>query len=193
MKYSLTEIFSSLQGEGYWTGTPVTFIRFSGCNMNCSFCDTDHRVRFFARADEVMEKVAEQGMRRVVLTGGEPLLQIKTENDPLLKCLKAASYSIHLETNGTIPLPVRPVSLFDWVTVSPKGKQVITAGNELKVVYMDGVDLQTYEKNTQFDWYFVQPMWQHDGSCRPEKAVQAVMENPKWRLSLQTHKYLNIV
>ena len=108
MKYKVNEIFYSLQGEGWWTGTPMVFVRLSGCNLKCPWCDTDHRNGVEMSADEILSKVREasQGLcRRVCITGGEPLLQL---DRALVKTLRDAGLKLHLETNGTLPLPCPP-------------------------------------------------------------------------------------
>ena len=111
--YIVNEIFYSLQGEGYYTGTPAVFLRFAGCNRNCSFCDTDHNHGRAMTAAEIADTCAEYPTRHLVATGGEPLLQLDSD---LLRLLKAKGFYVQIETNGSLPAPPE----VDWVTCSPK-------------------------------------------------------------------------
>lgn len=183
-KYNVTEIFESIQGEGYWAGTPVTFIRLANCNLNCWFCDTDFSCKYVIGKEEILSKIK---TLHVVITGGEPLLQIK-ENDPLLLELKKKGKYVHLETNGTFPVPF---GLFSWVTVSPKARLPLKAisGDELKVVYT-GQDISVYE-NLNFKWFYLQPCWV-DSKDNAHEVIRKIKESKKWRLSLQIHKYIGI-
>ena len=194
--YRVNEIFCSLQGEGFWTGTPMVFLRLSGCNLKCPFCDTDHGAFKEMTADEIVAaaKAAGGPCGRVCVTGGEPGLQLDKD---LVDALRGAGYMVHVETNGTRPLPE-----VDWVTLSPKegvqglkgdGTVVLERADEVKVVYEDGVE----ERWAAFpaDWHFLQPC--DTGDPEKNQAVQAktidhIQRHPLWRLSLQTHKLLNI-
>ena len=109
--YRINEIFYSLQGEGFWTGTPAVFVRFSGCNLRCPFCDTAHQAFTPMSADDILSACSEAPV--VVLTGGEPGLQVDAA---LIEALHGAGYRVHIETNGTVALP----GGIDWVTLSPK-------------------------------------------------------------------------
>ena len=193
-RYSISEIFYSVQGEGYWVGTPAVFIRLAGCNLNCSFFFFFFTCKETLGAAAILANVEKlgHGSKRVILTGGEPLLQIQKNKDPLLQQLRSAGYRIHLETNGTLPLPIKPVYPFYWVTVSPKEDMVLTQGDELKVVYTDTVALKEYE---QFDFThrYLQPCWDAtSNSCNVNETVNLVKENPQWKLSLQMHKFIGI-
>ena len=188
--YRINEIFYSLQGEGFWTGTPMVFLRFSGCNLKCPFCDTDHSGYREMCAEEIVEEVVkvEGECRRVCITGGEPSLQL---DKALVDALHEIGCKVHVETNGTRVLPEG----VDWVTVSPKsdvdglkgdGTVVLEKADEVKVVFL-GKDV---EKWAEFPaaWHFLQP-------CSCENTVETVayiQGHPGWRLSLQTHQYLNI-
>lgn len=194
----VTEIFHSLQGEGFWTGTPSVFVRFSGCNMRCSFCDTDHSPFSEMTAEEIIGAVAEYPCRRVVLTGGEPMLQV---DDRLLRLLKENGYYVQIETNGTIgvrPEWVAESRLIDWVTVSPKALP-LKAGwfDELKVVY-EGQDMAIYDSLLSQNpncCFFLQPCDYGDAEmtrASVERTVEYVKQHPQWRLSLQTHKLIDI-
>jgi 7-carboxy-7-deazaguanine synthase (Cx14CxxC type) len=211
MTYSIKEIFYTLQGEGAQTGRPAVFCRFAGCNLwsgleadrsvaQCSFCDTDfvgmdgdgggkfHRAESLACAIAASWLGAEGSRTRfVVCTGGEPLLQL---DEPLIEALHAVGFEVAVETNGTRPAPRG----LDWICVSPKGSVpvVIETGDELKLVFpQEGVRPETYE-DLQFRYFFLQPM---DGPLRDENtrlAIEYCRKHPKWRLSLQAHKYLHI-
>lgn len=114
--YRVQEIFYSLQGEGQWTGRPMAFIRLSGCNLNCSFCDTVHDQPKDMTTEEILKQVVEYPTNKVVLTGGEPLIQSVLE---LLTKLREYGFAVHLETNGT--QPIRELeSYFNWIAISPK-------------------------------------------------------------------------
>ncbi len=190
--YRVNEIFYSLQGEGYWTGTPMVFVRLSGCNLQCPFCDTDHKNGRPMTAAEIAAAVQQAGgdCRRVCLTGGEPLLQLDGE---LVEALHAAGYKLHLETNGTRTIPEG----IDWVTLSPKedvvdnGKVALQKADELKLVLAPGVDPAKWA-GFPASWHFLQPCALVDGSANTAQTVAYIQTHPKWRLSLQTHKLLNI-
>ena len=135
----INEIFYSLQGEGYHTGTPAIFVRFSGCNLKCDFCDTQHEEGTMMTDEEIITKVKKYPAVTVVLTGGEPSLWI---DDQLIDLLHQAGKYVTIETNGTHPLPAS----IDWVTCSPKqgAKLAIDRMNEVKVVY-EGQDISIFE------------------------------------------------
>lgn len=180
-RYRVNEIFYSLQGEGYHTGTPSVFIRFSGCNRACVFCDTDFAYFSEMTAEEIVDEVRRYPARHVVLTGGEPTLQVDA---PLLKALKALGYYLQIETNGTLPVPGE----IDWVTCSPKERPwLINRVNELKVVYQ-GEDVEDVRSAFATAICFLQPL---SGSNIAE-TVDYILKHPHWHLSLQTHKLLNI-
>ncbi|MHC4046110.1 7-carboxy-7-deazaguanine synthase [Bradyrhizobium xenonodulans] len=209
MSYAVKEIFYSLQGEGRHAGRPAVFCRFAGCNLwngrehdrgsaACNFCDTDFvgtdglgGGRFdgaAALADAIERMWAGVGGKRfVVLTGGEPLLQV---DDALVSALHEADFEIAIETNGTLPVQ----SPIDWITVSPKGttKLAQKSGNELKLVFpQQNVDPASFE-SLAFEHFLLQPM---DGPHRDSNMARAIaycLERPKWKLSLQTHKYMSI-
>jgi 7-carboxy-7-deazaguanine synthase len=209
MKFAVKEMFYSLQGEGRHAGRPAVFCRFAGCNLwsgresdrataACNFCDTD-----FVGTDgdgggrfgdaQALAEAAERawggvgGRRFVVLTGGEPLLQV---NDELIDALHALNFEVAIETNGSLPVS----SPIDWVTVSPKGKTklVQTSGDELKLVFpQPDVDPASFE-GLSFSHFLLQPM---DGPRRDANMTEAVaycLRRPQWKLSLQTHKYMSI-
>jgi 7-carboxy-7-deazaguanine synthase len=209
MTYSVKEIFLTLQGEGGQAGRVAVFCRFAGCNLwtgreqdrasaVCRFCDTDFVGTDgpgggkFASAPALASAVADawEGPpenRLVVLTGGEPLLQV----DPaLIDALHAAGFAIALETNGTIAAPPG----IDWICVSPKSDAALAqqSGQELKLVYpQDGVDPTRFER-LAFERFALQPMDGPDREGATRAAIAYCLAHPRWRLSLQTHKYLGI-
>ncbi|RHO71461.1 radical SAM protein [Parabacteroides sp. AF48-14] len=176
----INEIFYSLQGEGFHTGTPAVFIRFSGCNLKCSFCDTRHEDGTLMSDEEILQAVSAYPSNVVILTGGEPSLWI---DQAFIDLLHQAGKYICIETNGTNPLPEG----IDWVTCSPKGAPLrLTYIDEIKVVYT-GQDLTAYA-NLEASWHFLQPC-----SCQNTKeVVEYILHHPLWRLSLQTHKLIDI-
>ncbi len=209
MSYTVKEIFYTLQGEGAHTGRAAVFCRFAGCNLwsgreedrataICNFCDTDFVGTDgigggkFSDSQSLAAMIAsywpgnDTGRRFVVCTGGEPLLQL---NEALIDSLHRENFDIAIETNGTIAVP----NGIDWVCVSPKSGAtlVVTAGDELKVVYPQPTDPKGYE-GLAFRHFFVQPK---DGEKAKESlsaAISFCAENPRWRLSLQTHKLLGL-
>lgn len=199
-RYLVKETFGpTLQGEGAHAGTPVVFLRFAGCNLACTWCDTDFAPEGAARldADAIVARLVEldvAGCRRVVVTGGEPTLQWDAR---LADAIRAAGFRAHMESNGTRPLAA-PV---DWLTVSPKpafhgasDALVLTWGDECKVVLDETVDeaaLIAYEA-MPFDHHFLQPCWGDGYEASVRRAVAIALARPRWRLSLQTHKVLGI-
>ena len=211
-QYKVNEIFYSLQGEGFWTGTPMVFVRLSGCNLRCPFCDTNHAPFTEMTVEEIVNEVvridnnanqnnpAWHDCGHVCITGGEPLLQL---NYDLITALHKHDYSIHVETNGTCPAP----EMLDWVTLSPKedvsglrgnGKVVLDHANEVKLVYNGNMSEERlcYWADFPASWHFLQPCDTGD----PEKNRTILRQTIDyilghglmWRLSLQTHKLLDI-
>ena len=185
-KYKLADIFYSIQGEGHYTGMPAIFVRFAGCNLQCTFCDTDHTLKFEASTMEIVREVARYPAKQVVLTGGEPMLQpIKY----LLWVLHKHGYWVALETNGTIPeIP----TMLDWVTASPKRPTEFTAVcDEMKVVYM-GQALTGYQPKPRNAQRGVIKSLQPCSMQNISETVKTVKENPEWRLSVQVHKLIGL-
>lgn len=207
--YQVKEIFYTLQGEGANAGTPAVFCRFAGCNLwsgreadrakaHCTFCDTDFVGTDgpgggrFETADDLARAcraacTAAHGPSMVVLTGGEPMLQVDTE---LIAALHARGFSIAIETNGTLPVPLE----IDWVCVSPKAGQPLVqqSGDELKLVFPQaGIDPAQY-LDLAFEHRFLQPMDGPERLANTEAAIAYCKANPPWRLSVQTHKVLGI-
>lgn len=207
-RYLVKEIFYSIAGEGYHTGRPALFVRFSGCNLwsgreedrgqaTCPFCDTDF-VGFDGNEGggyELEELLAvlrgHSDWRRakrpfLVFTGGEPSLQL---DEDLVSACKGEGYEVAIETNGTRPLPEG----IDWICVSPKmgTDRVVHQGHELKVVYpQEGFELDLPE-GEHFDHYYLQPDWTL-GEGHFKEVAKLCMEHPKWKLSPQVHKLLGL-
>lgn len=178
----INEIFYSLQGEGFHTGTPALFIRFSGCNLKCSFCDTKHEEGEWMSDEDIVAKAKECPAKMVVLTGGEPSLWI---DEAFVEKLHQAGKYVCIETNGTHPIP----DSVDWITCSPKGAPVVLIRiDEVKVVYTGDEDVEPY-LTLLAQVHFLQPC-----SCKNTQEVVAyIQEHPQWRLSLQTHKWIGIL
>ena len=209
MTYAVKECFLTLQGEGVQSGSRAVFLRFSGCNLwsgreqdrdtaQCTFCDTDfvgtdgEGGGRFARAADLADHVEQlwgggAEHRLVVITGGEPMLQLDEE---LVGALHERGFRVAAETNGT--LPATPG--IDWICVSPKaGTDIVQrSGNELKLVWpqkdIDPGELERWA----FDHFLVQPMDCDDAAASVAAAIDLAMERPKWRLSLQTHKVVGL-
>jgi 7-carboxy-7-deazaguanine synthase len=209
VSYAVKEIFLTLQGEGAHAGRTAVFCRFAGCNLwsgreddrasaACQFCDTDFigtDGTFGARygsADQLADAVAarwagERAHRYVVLTGGEPLLQVDT---PLIAALHARGFAIAIETNGTIS----PPDGLDWICVSPKAgaELVLRQGNELKLVYPQaGAEPENFA-HLCFERFSLQPMDGPEIAENTARAIEYCLRHPQWRLSLQTHKTIGI-
>ena len=189
----VNEIFYSLQGEGHWTGTAATFVRLAGCNLRCPFCDTDHSASREISEEEIAEAVSAHPSTRVVITGGEPALQLTAS---LVEKLHRAGKIVHIETNGTLPLP----DGIDWVTCSPKDAPLaLTRADEVKAVYEQRPDmherLAAIEAAIGATDYFLQPCDTGDPALNRRLTAEAIdycKAHPRWRLSLQTHKLLGI-
>ena len=196
-EYNIVEIFHSVQGEGAKSGIPHVFVRFGKCNLACEWCDTDFNTYEKMTVATIVERVLAFKCKNVIYTGGEPLL-----NDlwPLSRELKKHDIHLSCESNGTIKVPE---GLLDWICISPKDQEYPNVsikqriGDELKCVYL-GQDLKMYDDLKQgFDYLFLQPCyietesveWNGKNFSMTESVVK---ENPEWRLSLQTHKWMQI-
>lgn len=183
----INEIFYSLQGEGHFTGHAAVFVRLSGCNLRCDFCDTRHESGRDMTVDEILQSIDQFESRHVVITGGEPSLQLTEE---FVDRLHDRGWYVQVETNGTHPAPAN----VDWITCSPKGAPIVLDRiNELKVVYW-GQDITTYEQMNA-DEYRLQPCDTGDALRNAENislAVCYIKSHPLWVLSLQTHKLIQI-
>lgn len=194
----VNEIFYSLQGEGNFTGTPAIFIRLSGCNLTCDFCDTRHYDSMSMTEEEIISEVSKYPARHVVITGGEPTLQLTPS---LINKLHSAGKFVQIETNGTRPLTDGLDFLIDWVTVSPKYGNTpnIQRIDELKVVYdiAHPEHIASLEKiEARFvNGYYLQPCDRNNkeyNETNLASCIKYIMDHPKWNLSLQTHKMLNL-
>ncbi len=212
MTYSVKEIFYTLQGEGFHTGHPAIFCRFAGCNLwsgleadrtkaVCNFCDTDFvgvdgvnggkfrdaKALVAAIIQEWWIGVKQDMNRFIVFTGGEPLLQL---DKALIDALHQEGFEIAVETNGTKPAPAG----IDWLCVSPKADSeiVLTHGNELKLVYPQPLAMPERFAGLDFQHFYLQAM---DGAAQAQNTKAAIaycMQHPQWKLSVQTHKLLEI-
>jgi 7-carboxy-7-deazaguanine synthase len=209
--YAVKEVYYTLQGEGAQVGRAAVFCRFAGCNLwsgreadradaTCNFCDTDFVGTDgpgggrFAEAEE-LARACRKAWREtlgpapfVVLTGGEPMLQV---DEPLIEALHAAGFEIAIETNGTLPVP----HAIDWICVSPKADAPLMqrSGDELKLVYpQNAVDLEELEA-LDFTHFLLQPKDESERSpANLRAAIDYCLAHPKWRLSVQTHKFLGL-
>ena len=214
MSYAVKEIFYTLQGEGGQAGRPAVFCRFAGCNLwsglerdrvaaQCRFCDTDfvgtdgQNGGKFADAEALAVAIAAQWPEAapgadalVVFTGGEPCLQLDAA---LLDAISAQGFETAIETNGTLPVPTQ----IDWICVSPKPESTLVqqAGHELKLVYPQETLSPEQFEHLDFEHFFLQPMDVDDEAMRwhnIQAAIAYCLQNPQWRLSLQTHKIIGL-
>jgi 7-carboxy-7-deazaguanine synthase (Cx14CxxC type) len=209
LSYAVKEIFRTLQGEGANAGRAAVFCRFSGCNLwsgreedraeaQCQFCDTDFigidgtKGGRYADAYTLAEMIAEEWgpesqYRFVVLTGGEPCLQV---DDALCEALHARGFTIAVETNGTLDIPQG----IDWICVSPKAGALLrtTSGHELKLVFPQSNAPPERFENLDFANFFLQPMDGSELARNTELTVSYCLKHPRWRMSTQTHKTIGI-
>ncbi|MBB1501862.1 7-carboxy-7-deazaguanine synthase [Propioniciclava sp. MC1683] len=210
MTYQVKEIFYTLQGEGRWAGRPAVFCRFSACNLwtgrerdrsraVCRFCDTDFvgtngpgggkfkKSADLAAAVESRWPVGTEGEPMVVFTGGEPLIQL---DGPLIAAMQARGFYVAVETNGTLPAPEG----IDWICVSPKAGAplALTAGDELKLVYPQAENHPDDFIHLDFASWRLQPLDDPNLAENTRLATLYCLQNPRWQLSLQTHKIVGI-
>ncbi|MFC5345111.1 7-carboxy-7-deazaguanine synthase [Brevundimonas staleyi] len=210
MTYSVKETFLTVQGEGGQAGRPSVFLRFAGCNLwsgreqdradaVCTFCDTEFVGTDgdgggkFRTAEAMADHVASFWIGRdgdpklVVCTGGEPLLQLDA---PLIEALHARGFDIAVETNGTVEAPEG----IDWICVSPKAAAPVvqTKGQELKLVYPQALAMPDRFDDLDFERFWLQPMDGPDQAASTAAAMDYCLRHPKWRLSVQTHKYIGV-
>ena len=215
--YRVNEIFYTLQGEGAHSGIPAVFVRLSGCNLRCPWCDTEFADYREMSADEVVAEVCSlydlQNPRRkmVVLTGGEPSLQV---DKPLVDALHKAGFYICIETNGTHPLPEG----IDWITCSPKETSLqhsavsgqaplaLKRVNEVKVVFTGTYDPEVWRSQLEAEHWMLQPLrftgewlidhavdeWEDDRNDNLDDTVRYILAHPFWRLSVQLHKIVGL-
>lgn len=213
MSYAVKECYLTVQGEGAQVGIPAVFLRFAGCNLwsglerdrakaICQFCDTDFVGTDgpgggkFKTANDLAKHVAKfwpqgntsgVGQRWVVCTGGEPALQL---DGTLIEAFHANDFKVAIETNGTIALP----NGIDWICVSPKAnaKLIQTQGHELKLVYPQKENSPEEFEGLDFEVFSLQPLDDKNKAAHSEAAFKFCLEHPKWRLSVQTHKYIGV-
>ena len=210
MTYSAKEIFLTVQGEGGQAGRPAVFLRFAGCNLwnglerdranaICTFCDTDFvgvdgdGGGRFTTADDLADAVAGHWIGRegdpklVVCTGGEPLLQL---DDALIAALHARGFEIAIESNGTLAAPEG----VDWICISTKADAPVvqTSGQDLKLVFPQSAAMPERFEHLDFERFWLQPMDGPDQAENTRAAMAWCLAHPKWRLSVQTHKYIGV-
>ncbi len=187
----LAEIFYSVQGEGTWTGTPAVFVRLAGCNLSCSFCDTDYSLKFFGSVADVVTRVRDAGgsCPMVILTGGEPLAQ--RETGALIDALRADGRRVHIESNGTLPAEL-PGDV--WLTVSPKERlapEMARRADEAKLIVDGRVPEEWIGSFPESTPLFLQP--EGNKPSNVALAIDAAKRDPgRLRLSLQTHKFIGV-
>ena len=215
--YRVNEIFYTLQGEGAHSGIPAVFIRFSGCNLRCPWCDTEFADFTQMSAEQIVAEALElydipnERRKMVVLTGGEPSLQVDKN---LIEALHAAGFYICIETNGTRTLP----DGIDWITCSPKSSSIqkseirsqtslaLKKVNEVKVVYTGEYDPEIWRTCLQAEHWMLQPLrytgewliehavdeWEDDRNDNLDDTVRYILSHPFWRLSVQLHKIVGL-
>lgn len=195
--YRVNDIFYSLQGEGHNTGRAAIFIRFAGCNLRCAFCDTEFDSFHEMTADDILAAIADYPARFIVLTGGEPTLQV---DEALVEFFQQHGYKVAMESNGTCPAPQN----LDWLTISPKGEWNTGKTlhcNELKLVFTEETAakldacLPLTFPSVKADYYYLQPCDTGDSQRNAlilDSCIRYITEHPHWRLSLQMHKLIGI-
>lgn len=201
--YRVNEIFFTLQGEGAHSGIPAVFVRFSGCNLHCPWCDTDFTDSTPMTAEQIVSTMLDlydtpnERRKMCVLTGGEPSLQV---DQPLIDALHKAGFYICIETNGTHPL----LEGIDWITCSPKEgtKLALRKVQEVKVVFTGTYDPEIWRTQLEAEHWMLQPLryngelllesgideWADDKNDNLDETVRYILTHPFWRLSVQLHK-----
>ncbi|WP_185866185.1 7-carboxy-7-deazaguanine synthase QueE [Blattabacterium cuenoti] len=201
ISFPIKEFFYSIQGEGHYYGIAAYFIRFEGCNIKCDWCDTKEsweiKKNDFISIHKIIDNIRNKNhtVKNIVITGGEPMMW---DLYPLTKILKKKGYRIHVETSGSYPIKEK---YMDWITISPKKIKLPLAENykktnELKIIISNEKDFlfaeeQAIHVKTTNCFLFLQPEWTHLVDILP-KIISYIKKNPKWRISLQIHKMLNI-
>ena len=193
----LMEAFYTIQGEGFFSGTPAFFLRIGGCDVGCHWCDVkeswDANIHPPTHIDDMLTQIQATPAKTVVITGGEPLMW---NMEPLTQLLKLYGYNTHIETSGAYPL----TGQFDWICLSPKKnspplKAIIPMSHELKVIIHNKNDFSWSEQHSNLTAndckLFLQPEWSKEKEMMPI-ITDYVMQHPKWNISLQTHKYMGI-
>ncbi len=202
-KYKINEVFYSLQGEGYWVGTPMVFVRFAGCNLECEFgCDTDKTVKKLYDSNELLKAVRQvaKSCKRVCLTGGEPFLQ---DIEWFISILHSHGFMVHIETNGTFFDRVLALRSSTWVTVSPKDEETARKVTNYQwrgeIKWLVGNNKNLWIKSSR--WIgrpldipqFLQPVWGKNYQANLKRAIEVCKQYPdRFRLSLQTHKLIGV-
>ena len=201
--YKVNEIFFTLQGEGAHSGIPAVFVRFSGCNLRCPWCDTDFASYTEMSAEQIVQEMCSlydtpnERRKMCVLTGGEPSLQV---DEAFIEMLHKAGFYICIETNGTRPLPAG----IDWITCSPKAgtKIALRRANEVKVVFTGDYNPEIWRTKIEAEHWMLQPLryngdlllesgideWSDDKNDNLDETVRYILLHPFWRLSVQLHK-----
>lgn len=196
MKLRVNEIFCSLQGEGHYTGTAAVFLRLAGCNLKCDYCDTQHDPYREMTVQQVLQEVCQYTTRHLVITGGEPSLQVTPE---LTVALHREGFYIQMETNGTLPL--KEGVEIDWITCSPKKKEIaLTHIDELKVLCFGGDEGSIEARLAPYlcipaQEYRLQPLDtsnEERNRVIQRETIEYIIHHTQWKLSLQTHKILNV-
>jgi len=193
MNLKVKEIFYSLQGEGGRQGEASIFIRLSGCNLNCDFCDTDFSGGEDMTCEQILSQIRHFTCQWIVWTGGEPTLQL---TDECLLCFKQAGYSQAIESNGSNRLPV----LLDYTVISPKGKmddirKINPRVDELRLPVYENDVIPSVESLPEAKYYFLSPIFSEnpvETKANIDYCVQHIMQDPQWRLNLQIHKLIGI-
>ena len=205
--YRVHEIFYTLQGEGAHSGIPAVFVRFSGCNLRCPWCDTEFEGYKEMTAEQIVSEMQNlydiPNVRRkmCILTGGEPTLQADKQ---LIDAIHAAGFYIGIETNGTRPIP----DGIDWITCSPKEgtKLALKQVNEVKVVFTGTYDPEVWRTQLKAEHWLLQPLrytgewlmmsgvdeWEDDANDNLDETVRYILAHPFWRLSVQLHKIVGL-
>ena len=205
--YKVHEIFYTLQGEGAHSGIPAVFVRFSGCNLRCPWCDTEFEGYKEMTAEQIVSEIQNlydiPNVRRkmCILTGGEPTLQADKQ---LIDAIHAAGFYIGIETNGTRPIP----DGIDWITCSPKEgtKLALKQVNEVKVVFTGTYDPEVWRTQLKAEHWLLQPLrytgewlmmsgvdeWEDDANDNLDETVRYILAHPFWRLSVQLHKIVGL-
>jgi len=194
MNLNVNEIFYSLQGEGGRQGEASIFIRLTGCNLACDFCDTDFETGQDMSLEEILSGISSYHCLWIIWTGGEPTLQL---NDEVLLFFKSKGYKQAIESNGLKPLS----KLLDYTVCSPKGNNLTTIKktnpkvNEIRLPVKSGDKLPEIHELPEADYYFLSPLFTSQSSVTAENisyCVELIKENPEWRLSVQLHQLINI-
>lgn len=184
--YAINEIFVSIQGEGYNVGMAAVFVRFANCNLKCAFCDTDYSCNIQLTFDQIIDEIkyCSPTIKNIILTGGEPLMQV--DNDFTYK-MKKLGYKVHIETNGCFPAIDNC-----WITCSPKTQNpVLKQASEVKYLIDQDTDLNNlpYIESTHKS---LSPKWADFYTKNVTKCVSFILEHPEYRLTIQIHKFLRL-